>query len=110
MSTAFTSDSSVSGAAVTPSWASSFSDAAPQGTDGSQSAIRRSGFARSSMPVTPAGLPAGTASSSVFVANTTGSTARPASATVCMGGSAAEAKTSTGAPSTTCCASAALPP
>ena len=44
MSTAFTSDSSVSGAAVTPSCASSFSAAAPQGTDGSQSAIRRSAF------------------------------------------------------------------
>ena len=90
--------------------ASRASDAAPHGTVGSQSAMRRSGSARSASSVTAAGLPAGTTSSSVFVANTTGSSASPASTTTRICGSAAEAKTSTGAPSTICCASAALPP
>jgi hypothetical protein len=105
VSTAVTFCSTLAGVTVTPALDSSVADAAPHGTSGAHSTTVTLSSPRSARSSTPPGLPAGTAMTRVFVANSSGSPARPSSVTFAMFASSAEANTSTGAPSLICVAS-----
>src|SRR5689334_22979211 len=79
--------------------ASTLAAAAPHGTAGAHSTTVTPGLARSARPVIPAGLPGGTAISSVLDAKLTGAVAVSESpVALAMFFVSAEAKTSAGAP------------
>src|SRR5262249_37074705 len=96
---ALTSCSRVTGVMVTLAASSAFFAAVPHGTCSAQSATFAPGLVRSDRPVTPFGLPFGTAMTSWLRTNVVGvPSPLPASVTVFMLAGAAEANTSAGAP------------